>query len=202
VNLLALTLGDGVELGVALGTAVLALATWRMAAATREMAKKAGKQADAADRLSRIAEEQLGIDTKRLEVSTEPRLQVARRGDGSPVLQWTPASGSFTVVIHNPADARSEFAGCSIVIPGAGTFNGTLAEASRIIGPDQKVATTFSLGDTGMRQAVEGASLSYTMTYRRPGDPETKKVIATFKAKDRGKRWILEDERSHGSASW
>lgn len=194
---LAVSFDQVAELAVAVGTLVLAGATWWMARSTRGVAQKTGRQAEATERLVELTAEQLGVDLKQLEAGTDPYLQVRRHDDGSAWVEWSGTTSAFTVQIENPSDARCVIRDESLIIDGAGSHGqwGPQARESSLE-PGQPTLRMFSVGDAAGELALSGRAVRLTVSYSRPRGGELCAFHAELKAKDRGQRWLIVSEEN------
>jgi hypothetical protein len=164
---------DAVQIGVAAGTAVLALATWRMASATREMAE-ASK-----DELALLRDQHLE--------GRMPRLRVARRGDGSLSAMESASPGlySLTFTIELTAGGAAELES-AILDDQPGEIRGR-------VGPGQFSYVRF---DYGLEDEVPSEP-HLQVNFRAIANPDLHGVVHADLRRD---AWL--DEGGNHKLSW
>lgn len=187
-----LTLGEGIEAAVAIGTAVLAIATWKMASATKAMADSADeqmvilrRQAEAAEAANVTAERHLGVIAK-------PRL-VAVRVRGDEISGGLMEDGAWTIMLRNDGEAPAEITEARIGFLSTQSFTLEPAPPGSVGAHDQVMLETQAPPQLAAQVEVGRMEFPMSITYAGPTG-ELENLQTTIISKDSGERWIVFNE--------
>jgi hypothetical protein len=202
-GLIALATPEWIDLAVAAGTALLALATWRMAAATRSMARSSEDQLAELRRHADAAEATVDQAERTLGATTSPMLRVLRYSGEQAVVNA--GDGGFSVMVENTGPVRATILEATLALaPQAITLE---AAPGGAVAPGGQCLLRGDVPPPVLAGMLDGSvAVPLSLRYEGPGGvPVFTK--ATLKAKGGGDRWLVierEQDKPHGGgrASW
>jgi hypothetical protein len=114
-----LSIAESIEAAVAIGTGILAWATWRMASATKTMAGSAKKQMELLERQTKAAEEANAHTKRQAAATSTPRLVVVRVDGDEIVGGFTEDDENrWTLLLRNDGLAPAAVREAGVFAPG------------------------------------------------------------------------------------
>lgn len=185
-GLIALATPEWIDLAVAAGTALLALATWRMAAATRSMARSSEEQLAELRRHANAAEASVDQGERTLGATTSPLLRVLRSSGDNAVVNTT--DHGFAVMVENTGPVRATILEATLrLAPQPITLEATPGAA---VPPGDECLLRGDVPPDTLTEMLDGIPVPLSLRYEGPaGVPVF--TSATLRAKDGGDRWLV-----------